>query len=116
MTLLSQKTRENEDKKLFNLNVIFQNLKQKEHRHIITEKTNLAREDDNQREKNRKNRENHNDNFKKNKKLKEDDKDDRENRDDQQRRNRDDRENKSRHRSSEHLFKECHECDEEKHK
>ena len=115
MTLLSQKTRENENKKLFSLNIIFQNLKQKEHRHIIIEKINLIREDDNQREKARKDREDHNDDFKK-KKSRKDDKDDREDRDDQQRKDRDNKENKSRHRSSEHLFKECHECDEEKHK
>ena len=82
MTLLSQKTRENEDKKFFSLNVIFQNLKQKEHRHIIIEKINLIRENDNQREKDRKDRENHNDDFKKNEKLKKNDKDDREDRDD----------------------------------
>ena len=105
MTLFSQKIRENQDKKLFNLNVIFQNLKQKEHYHIITEKINLVRKDDNQREKDRKDCEDHNDNFKKNKKSRKDDKDDR-----------DDRKDKSKHRSFEHLFKECHECNEEKHK
>ena len=115
MTLLSQKTRENEEKKLLSLNAIFQNLKQKEHRHIITEKTNLVREDDNQRKKACKDREDHNDDFKK-KKSRKDDKDGREDRDDQQRRDRDDRENKSRHRSSEHLFRKCHECDEERHR
>ena len=116
MTLLLQKIRENEEKKLFNLNIIFQNFKQKEHRHIITEKINLIREDDNQREKACKDRENHNDNFKKNEKLRKNDRNDRKDRDDQQQRNRDDRNNKSRHRSFEHLFKECHECDEENHK
>ena len=116
MTLLLQKTRENEEKKLFNLNVIFQNFKQKEHRHIITEKINLVREDDNQREKDHKDREDHNDDFKKNEKLRKNDRNDRENRDDQQRKDRDDKKNRSKHRFSEHLFKECHECDEEKHK
>ena len=86
MTLLSQKTHENEEKKLFSLNVIFQNLKQKEYRHIITEKINLAHESDNQRKKNRKDREDHNDDFKKNEKLRKNDRNDR-----------DDKENKSRH-------------------
>ena len=108
MTLLSQKTRENENKKLFSLNVIFQNFKQKEHRHIITKKINLARESDNQREKIREDREDHNDDFKKNEKLRKNNKDDRE--------DRNDRKNKSRHRSSKHLFKKYHECDEERHK
>ena len=116
MTLLSQKTRENKNKKLFSLNVIFQNFKQKEHRHIITEKINLTRENNNQREKNRKNRENHNDDFKKNEKLKKHDRSDREDRDNQQRKNRDNRKNKKRYRFSEHLFRKCHEYDEEKHK
>ena len=59
MTLLSQKAREDEEKKLFNLNNIFQNFKQKKHRHIIIEKINLVREEDNQRDKkDRENREN----------------------------------------------------------
>ena len=49
--LLSQKTRENEKKKFFNLNIIFQNFKQKKHRHIIIEKINLIREKNNQRNK-----------------------------------------------------------------
>ena len=116
MTLLSQKTRKNEEKKIFSLNIIFQNFKQKRHCHIIIKKINLARENDNQREKDRKNCENHNNNFKKNEKLRKNDKNDREDRDDQQRKNRDDRKNKSKHRSSEHLFKEYYECNEEKYK
>ena len=105
MTLLSQKTCENEAKKLFSVNDIFQNLKQKEHRYIITEKINLICEDDNQREKACKDREDHNNDFKKNEKLRKDDEDDC-----------NDKESKSRIRSFEHLFRKCHECDEEKHK
>ena len=59
MTLLSQKAHENKEKKLLNLNIIFQNFKQKKHCHIITEKINLIREENNQRGKeNRENREN----------------------------------------------------------
>ena len=71
-------------KKLFNLNIISQNLKQKKHRHIIIEKINLICKENNQRDKeNRDDRENQNKNFKDQKNLKKDDKDDRENRNDQ---------------------------------
>ena len=47
MTLLSQKIRENKKKKFFNLNILFQNFKQKKHRHIIIEKINLTHEKNN---------------------------------------------------------------------
>ena len=59
MTLLSQKTRENEKKKFFNRNIFFQNFKQKKHCHIIIEKINLIYKKNNQRnKKDRENREN----------------------------------------------------------
>ena len=48
VTLLSQKAREDEEKKLPSLDTIFQNLKQEEHRHTITEKANVARGGGNQ--------------------------------------------------------------------
>ena len=119
MTLLSQKTREDEEKKLFNLNNIFQNLKQKKHRHIIIEKINLIRERDNQRgKKDREDREDQNENFKNQKNSKKNDKGDRENRDNQQREKNRDKKNKSRNHSSERqqYNTACYECDEEKYK
>ena len=81
MTLLSQKDSRERKKKIFNLNIIFQNLKQKKHRHIIIEKINLIHEKNNQRDKkDRENRENQNENFKNQKNLKKDGKDDRDKR------------------------------------
>ena len=48
VTLLSQKAREDEEKKLPSLDTIFQNLKQEEYRHTTIEKANVARGGGNQ--------------------------------------------------------------------